>query len=1474
MAAGQFCLLFIDAQGYDTSVTSSGWTFLGQGGAIFAYSKLLTSTDISSGVTVSTPIDDTGYGAAVSYTGSNAVQVDNVGGGTTSASAAATYSLDWAVAAVDYASSPTGPATTQRNSIYIYLFDSNGTVAAGTQTENAPGVNGVFLVTINDVVGPETPTIDAPTAGLIFSGLQTIAFTATYNTANGVNAEAYQLIVDGQYWNGSSLQSGSTYVSDSVAPGAQFTVDVPGLAAGSHTWSIATQESSTNQWSSAASGSFTIATAPNAPTDSGPSTLTAGNTATLTGTYSSTDGANMNAYALAWYTNGTLTGYWQDSSGTFGASETWNTTANGTTVNVANNQSWNVVIPASLMTSGNTYGWAFASREADANMEGPFAATQTFTVSSAYSAPAAPTLVAPGNGTYEDVSGGLEFKGTYNSTDGTSQSAFAYRIKLSGTSTYQYWNGTGLQSTQVQVTDVVPNGGTISFTLPASTFFANGNSFNWSMASWESGASPTLGGPYATDYTLNAQTAPTMTFTGPNGTVLVSQPEVAWVTTPAPGASQIAYRIVVCTGAAQTTPPTPYVWDTGWVSSSAQSVIVGVALSNNTQYTAYGMVQETGGEYSGGGGSGTWSTTTWTESFAQPAQPLITATAGTDSGANDMPAVVLSVKTQDNYLSQEGADFETGIGTWAASTGTTLSQYVQSYNAYLASLNPSAWWRLDDPVGSATVTDYSGNGYTGTVNGGVTLGKPGPPIGSTSALFDGSTGYITTNLNTSYEALSIIAWVNIPTYPATSNPRIINNDHTGVDYNGYELFFSGRSSPTQLTGDLGNGTTTSTSVASSDPINGMGWTMVALTYDGNTITLYQNGSPVSSASFSGTITKGSNGATLGVGVYLLDYWPGYLAQTAVFSNALTAQQVSQLYNLAYYPASMKVDCAAGTVTVTWGTPIDVQAGNDYSALAEILAGTTGLTSYLALAWYNSSGTLISTSNGTAAATSTSAWTGFSVTATAPTGTHYVLPQIVFESAAAGDLMYVDAAGVFPNWGNPTGATAYDMLLLSYGRPTGWWKLADTVGSATAADSSGNGYTGTVNGGVTFGETGPIVGTPADTAALFDGSSGYIETTTSVPMDLVTGPLTFIAWVKLHSYPAAEGLIVGNYANVGVSVNSSGQLQAWLDGIATPTSTVMSTGSWHFISLVYTGAGSTTRTLYLDGVAIDSETDSTAIDATADLSIGAQEGFSGYSTYFPGDIAEVALFPSALTATQIAELYAARTAALPAWNDGGFVGTTSLVVLRDDGNYLRGASLANQVAIPSSQELTLYDHEAASNTSFTYTAQVFTTYNHTASAPGYSAPVTLNWTGSWEADVTNLSVTGGLIDPTGLSPTFAQITQWNPVQMEQSAAHVVLGQSYPNVIANAMGQTGFTAEFQTFAQTVYDDLEAILTSQKTIYVSMAYGKNYYVRFGPPPDNMSNMGMGSKVKDAKLQPSTAAGPYYITQATAVPQPRPAP
>jgi type II secretory pathway pseudopilin PulG len=54
------------------------------------------------------------------------------------------------------------------------------------------------------------------------------------------------------------------------------------------------------------------------------------------------------------------------------------------------------------------------------------------------------------------------------------------------------------------------------------------------------------------------------------------------------------------------------------------------------------------------------------------------------------------------------------------------SMAARNFDSVLSSLSPAGYWKLSDAAGGTMALDWSGNGNTGTANGGVTFGQPGP----------------------------------------------------------------------------------------------------------------------------------------------------------------------------------------------------------------------------------------------------------------------------------------------------------------------------------------------------------------------------------------------------------------------------------------------------------------------------------------------------------------------------------------------------------------------------------------------------------------------------------------------------------------------------------------------------------------------------------------------------------------------------
>jgi len=239
-----------------------------------------------------------------------------------------------------------------------------------------------------------------------------------------------------------------------------------------------------------------------------------------------------------------------------------------------------------------------------------------------------------------------------------------------------------------------------------------------------------------------------------------------------------------------------------------------------------------------------------------------------------------------------------------------------------------------------------------------------------------------------------------------------------------------------------------------------------------------------------------------------------------------------------------------------------------------------------------------------------------------------------QKGAASGVAQLDANAnvLLSELGNVT-TTPYDALVASL-NPEAWWKLADAVGSTTALDSSGNGYTGTVNGGVTFGEPGAISGTPSDTAALFDGTTGRI-TTSYEPLGNV---VTISAFYRASSTPTSTAIIfdtgaAGSSNGFDVYMNASGKLIAQIMDLAIFDPTASNDGKWHMATVVANG---TAGYLYRDGELVASGTFAGSATANYGLAIGSYGG--GPADFFPGDIQEVSIFPTALTASQVLALY--------------------------------------------------------------------------------------------------------------------------------------------------------------------------------------------------------------------------------------------
>ncbi len=221
-------------------------------------------------------------------------------------------------------------------------------------------------------------------------------------------------------------------------------------------------------------------------------------------------------------------------------------------------------------------------------------------------------------------------------------------------------------------------------------------------------------------------------------------------------------------------------------------------------------------------------------------------------------------------------------------------------------------------------------------------------------------------------------------------------------------------------------------------------------------------------------------------------------------------------------------------------------------------------------------------------------------------------------------------------------------------PAAWWELADAAGSTTAADSSGNGNTGTVNGSVTFGKAGPLEG---GTTAAFDGSTGSITTALNFASSWTA--LSLAAWVQIPAASTQVSGVVGNSnaasgGGASLQVSDSGGDLAIELNISTSAGPVSASfvndigvawadGNWHHVAVTWNGS---TVDGYLDSQLIGSAA------VTGTLTAGSSAvciGDAGGS-YFLGNIAQVLVTNWALPQADVVALYhPAAYVTGPGWN---------------------------------------------------------------------------------------------------------------------------------------------------------------------------------------------------------------------------------
>jgi hypothetical protein len=209
-------------------------------------------------------------------------------------------------------------------------------------------------------------------------------------------------------------------------------------------------------------------------------------------------------------------------------------------------------------------------------------------------------------------------------------------------------------------------------------------------------------------------------------------------------------------------------------------------------------------------------------------------------------------------------------------------------------------------------------------------------------------------------------------------------------------------------------------------------------------------------------------------------------------------------------------------------------------------------------------------------------------------------------------------------------------------------VAEFADSESATDWGGSGPNNALNsGGISYQSSGPL----GSTAASFDGSTGWAETTTEY-----NNPQSFtvLVWLKtttsgaLLGFSSMQDPYSPYFSDRMLWVDPTGKLVWGLynganDEVTSPS--VVNTGNWVFAAVTVGPAGAT---MYVNGTQVASNASYTAAGNFLGwwtLGWAYTSGWSDLpsSRFFTGSMAQVAVIPSQLSTANLATIYGEATA---------------------------------------------------------------------------------------------------------------------------------------------------------------------------------------------------------------------------------------
>ena len=206
---------------------------------------------------------------------------------------------------------------------------------------------------------------------------------------------------------------------------------------------------------------------------------------------------------------------------------------------------------------------------------------------------------------------------------------------------------------------------------------------------------------------------------------------------------------------------------------------------------------------------------------------------------------------------------------------------------------------------------------------------------------------------------------------------------------------------------------------------------------------------------------------------------------------------------------------------------------------------------------------------------------------------------------------------------------------------GYWRYT----TATGANSSVGGYTGTFDGDAALGAagTGPaLADDPANRPVVLDGTNNtYVDT------NLVGGinqAGSIVGWFNLATLPSTAGryFTIAGESQFGndfdLQIQNDNHLYFYTNGggaVEDPTAfAAADLNQWIFVAATFTSGGN--ATLYIDGTQVVQGGAGTHSNGTGTFAMGASDVFGG--RFFQGGLDEIAVYNTELSASQVSSIY--------------------------------------------------------------------------------------------------------------------------------------------------------------------------------------------------------------------------------------------